>query len=215
MLSLKDINLIRSIREINNLCHFTSLNNVKYILKHGLVPRKQLLTNHNDFDFEFDVNDEIRLEQREDCNCLSISFPNNKMFYSARNKRNNQWAVLICNIECLLPFKHYFYPMNAACTEMRSYETRHNLSNLDAFSAMFENETDKYTRDVQAEILIEGVITINYLREIHLPSQVTLNQASLEKFNKQYPWIKIITSDALFSNIDYAKRNFSSILESI
>ena len=67
-------------RGIKYLAHFTQIENLSSILDNGLIPVAPLSKTGIDY-----VNNDLyRIDDCEDANCLSIQFPNYKMFYSYR-----------------------------------------------------------------------------------------------------------------------------------
>lgn len=68
-------------RRIKSLYHFTSLQNLESILNNGLLSRDKLKENN----ILHYYNDNLRLENKLNAICVSISFPNYKMFYRCGN----------------------------------------------------------------------------------------------------------------------------------
>jgi hypothetical protein len=67
-------------RRIDTLVHFTRLENLVGILAEGILPRSTLEGRPSGVIF----NDDIRTDNHKEAVCLSISFPNYKMFYKYR-----------------------------------------------------------------------------------------------------------------------------------
>ena len=91
-------------RKIETLVHFTRIENLDSILQHGLVGRSLLQTRQQQFLW----NDEIRADGCPQAICLSISFPNYKMFWGIRRKAektmgiaDSQWVVLLLDAKVL------------------------------------------------------------------------------------------------------------------
>jgi hypothetical protein len=70
-------------RDIETLVHFTRVENLSSILQNGLLSRKALETSGQQFLF----NDPDRIDGHKEAICLSISFPNYKMFYPIREDK--------------------------------------------------------------------------------------------------------------------------------
>jgi hypothetical protein len=97
-------------RGINMLFHFTRLDNLDSILNHGLLPRDQC----HDRGIAFLASDQQRLDGTGAV-CLSIGFPNYKMFYSYRKQHQAaEWAVLLIKPEVLWTKICVFCRENAA-----------------------------------------------------------------------------------------------------
>lgn len=163
-------------RNITHLCHFTTLQNLPGILKHGLLSRTELCRKT----INFVVNDEERRDRQLDATCCSISFPNYKMFYGCREShKDRQWAVLLLSTRILSSNVCGFYYSNAS----RSDFNRHHpelYQTSEAFLGMFSPSVATgvrsasipsfYTTDPQAEILIFGDILPDAISAIHVPS---------------------------------------------
>ncbi|MFO0963725.1 MAG: DarT ssDNA thymidine ADP-ribosyltransferase family protein [Phycisphaerales bacterium] len=96
-------------RGIAQLVHFTRLENLPGILRHGLIPRAEL---EADGSVAAVFNDEYRLERRRDCSCLSISRINYKMFH--KYSRQADWCILHIDVSLLWKQKSIFCETNAA-----------------------------------------------------------------------------------------------------
>ena len=105
-------------REIPYLLHFTRPENLESILAIGLHPRQNIdlgvVPNAS-------VNDTCRNDGRRDRNCLSISFPNYKMFYPLRSANPGiEWPVLVMKPSILWTMDCLFCENNAASTAISS-----------------------------------------------------------------------------------------------
>lgn len=187
-------NILRE-RQIKYLCHFTRLENLESILTHGLIPRSDLYNpvfNPNcDLPVSGLFNDTVRADNHPDAICLSIAFPNSKMFYKLRREQeNSQWVVIVLHSSLLLSKNCAFYPTNAANNNVR----HSNISNFQgerAFNILFDDIGDKRQfllskdpTDVQAEVLVFDNIETNYIAYCVFNSN-DLRDNFLEK-NKNY-----------------------------
>lgn len=93
------------------LVHFTNVENLDSILTNGLYPRSQV---DSDPLIKASVNDTIRVDYKPEYNCVSISFPNCRMFYKCRQQPSSSWVVLLLNPKILWEKDCLFYPTNAA-----------------------------------------------------------------------------------------------------
>lgn len=64
-------------RQIDRLYHFTQAENLSNIFRYGLLPREILENEEIDSCF----NDDYRFDNCLNAVCMSIEFPNYKMFY--------------------------------------------------------------------------------------------------------------------------------------
>jgi|Wag4MinimDraft_11_1082651.scaffolds.fasta_scaffold00773_7 hypothetical protein len=172
--SSKTIREIVLEREIKNLVHFTSLQNLKSILKLGLLSVNDL-KNKN---IEFTKNDPYRLDNYEEAICLSITFTNYKTFYYHRSKYDDrEWVVLVLDSSVLWEKDCLFINGNAASSKNNiSRKSKNNhLNNIKDFRSLFSEKKGydrdstplNMTTDPQAEVLVFNRIEKRYIREVH------------------------------------------------
>lgn len=179
-------------RNIEFLVHFTRLENLDNILSKGIIPRNDmedkfinplasLLGNQNPKE-KYIYNDNVRLDGKCDYSCLSIGFPNDLMFYRLRvDNPNAEWTVIGISTEVLLDHECLFYPCNAASNDVR-YQNTENYRGVKAFDLMFQNDLS-YPQDVQAEIMVKGVIKPKYIKGCAFSEKKYVDTYS-EKFPK-------------------------------
>lgn len=158
---------IISERNIKELIHFTRIDNIPTILEYGILPRDQL----DIYAPEAIINDVSRYDGHTDASCLSVSFPNYKMFYHYSNNNQSQWAVLSLDPQLLYDLdidEFYFYPENAAKSE----------TNRCSFAEMFGKSNNNLPEDPQAEILAFGVINPKYISRIYVVNDEAKNRLS-------------------------------------
>ncbi len=176
---MRDIRWIAKDRRVNVLCHFTRIENLCSILQEGLLGRSLLDRRRT----QFISIDERRGDGCAEAVCLTVSFPNYRMFFGKREyywKNHgvymNQWIVLLFEADLLWELDCAFCQQNAA----HSSVTRHSLEDRrkpEAFERIFFDFEDinrldldiprNYPTNPQAEILVFDTIPISYLREIH------------------------------------------------
>lgn len=158
-------------RNITSLYHFTKADNLHGILRNGLLSRKTLDKN----DIEYSYNDEVRLEGKLHANCVSISFPNYRMFYKYRNQSiGNEWCVIELNPRILYEKECLFCIENAASNSetMRSDEEKKGIEGL---KQLYYNEeyrrqinlSSNFTTNPQAEVLVLEDIGVEYIETIY------------------------------------------------
>lgn len=156
-------------RKIQQLVHFTKVCNVPSILKHGLHGRSSLERSG----ISFDPNDKHRLDKWSEAVCISISFPNYKMFYRYRQIYGENFAVLVLKPEVLWAYACMFCRGNAASSRVTAIPIEERLS-ADSLESMFGDHPNvardslpippSYPTDPQAEVLvIPHVNSPNYL----------------------------------------------------
>ena len=158
------MNLLAS-KGITSLVHFTPISNLEGIFESGLRSRFFLDSNNSNYT----PTDTLRLDDKTDFICNSISFPNYKMFYSKRmSNLMVKWAVLTINSQILIDkFDTEFYRMNAASSDPT--KCRFDACSNDALNDMFYLEDrdpdlpSNFTTNPQAEVLIKDYVDPAYI----------------------------------------------------
>lgn len=158
-------------RGIKALIHFTHIKNLDSILEKGLLSKKFLI----DQNMEYKYNDKHRIEGKPHAICLSISYPNYKMFYKYRCQEEGEWCVLALDPSILYEKDCLFCISNAASTSelKRSDALKSNVSGLKKLfydpnlHRVKVNMPDHYTTDPQAEVLVLNPIEPRYIRAIY------------------------------------------------
>lgn len=170
-------------RKVKYLVHFTPIENLKAIMKEGIVPRDRQKTPGI-------WTDELRLDGHPDCSCFSVSYPNYSMLYQKRKNRRvdepdgmDKFALLLIDPAALREIDDNdiaYYQTNAAGYGKNDFREHTGLA---ALSSMFADSvyddggavirdrqmiSSEFTTHPQAEILIRGVIPAKYIRKIVL-----------------------------------------------
>jgi hypothetical protein len=147
------------------------------IMKHGLLS-KEVLEQRK---IRYVDNDKYRFDSSLDAVCLSISHPNNKMFYKLRKHLECDWVVLEIRPDILWTHNCTFYPTNAASSEMTDLDDD-DVCGLAGLEALFvkENRRDALREqeptDVQAEVLVFDPIPLSMIRSVVFPSEDCLRK---------------------------------------
>ena len=188
--------------QIDTLFHFTQASNLPNIFKYGLLPKETLLSNR----IEAEFNDHYRYDKCEDALCMSIEFPNYKMFYSLRmNDKNVDWAVLKLDASILLDFDCAYCVTNAGSAESYSLALEERKGRR-AFFRLFDDYQGKPGREEmkikpwfptnpQAEVLVFDCIPLHYIDAVFFESRNVLRE--YERFTPDV--IKLKVSPSLFS----------------
>jgi hypothetical protein len=164
-------------RAIKELAHFTRMENVGGILRHGIVARNQA----RGLPKPPLVNDPERFDGHLDASCLSISFPNYRMFYRLRcDDPSARWAVLLLLPSVLLSNDCAFFVENAASSSASATQLS-VLKGPGALERLFDEidgrpsrQTmrlpDSYPTNPQAEVLVFGTIAANNITRVVLQS---------------------------------------------
>jgi hypothetical protein len=187
-------------RGVKALYHFTKIENVGGISKQGLVPRSKLA--HD----EFAYTDYHRADGFLDANCVTVSFPQYRMFFVKRSEdKKKEWVVFEISPE-LLPGKDCaYFERNAASRQVKT-EIIDNRKLATAFEKMFDElddfpsreETgisDSYPTDPQAEILVFDRVEPSYIVAAHFESE-----GGLKKHEHLLNGIKACVTPELFNN---------------
>ncbi len=181
-------------RSINSLLHFTRIENLEAILKAGIIPRATLQQNSA----VNIVNDSMRLDRHLDASCISITFPNYKMFYRLRSEeetRDEDWVVIGISPEVLWEKDCAFCYSNAATSAIATSNIE-TFKNRQAFENMFSEFTGKPARtqmgllinettDPQAEVLVFDIIEPEYFQGIACYNETVKNKL-VEKYENEF-----------------------------
>ena len=173
--------------EIEILVHFTHIRNLSSILQHGLLGRAQLES--MSWVEPPQYNDNKRLDGQPRAICLSISFPNYKMFYKYSCDNRSDWVVLLLKPSILWELDCKFYPENAASSNARETltEIRSDARKQpDALRQMFGDYGHiqsqilgipiNFTTHPQAEVLVFDPIYPPYIEAVHFYSLAVRQQ---------------------------------------
>lgn len=170
-------------RNIDRLYHFTQAENLSNIFTYGLLPRKNL----EEENIYSCFNDDYRYDDCLDAVCMSIEFPNYKMFYKLRQDDPNvDWAVLRLDAQILCDFECAYCWTNAGDASMYNIPLRERMGKR-AFLGLFEdrpfypkreelNISDWYPTNPQAEVLVFGVIPVTYIQNVYFENRNTLTK---------------------------------------
>jgi hypothetical protein len=166
----KKVNIQQSAtaREVKYLFHFTRVDNLPSILQHGLLPLDLLAARG----MATARNDVQRIDGTSGV-CLTIGFPNYKMFYPLRmDNPDVKWAVLAIRAAVLWEMDCAFCRENAAKSEVTAIPL-HLRKGLGAFNAMFDdypgkprsmlNIPTRFPTHPQAEVLVFDPIPPQYI----------------------------------------------------
>ena len=155
-------------QEVEELIHFTRIENLPSILSTGLQSRIKLQENNQ----QFLINDTMRLDNRLNGISLSITHPNQSMFYKYRMaSESNNWCVIILNPNILWELNCLYCRHNAADSRISRLNDVF-LSSKKSFLSMFSREErnlnlpKNHTTDVQAEVLCLNEIPVEYIHRI-------------------------------------------------
>lgn len=209
------IQAIVAAKNIPYLVHFTRVENLPFILQHGLQPRSVIDQASNNpqnilFGINAFVNDGIRVDYKREYNCLSISFPNHRMFWGCRQNDNSNWVVLLLHPRILWEKDCLFYPINAASGSVNCLPIE-NFNNSLALENMFIGERNENMplhdpTDVQAEVMVQGPIEPHYIMGCIFNSLVLKHNYSM-----QYTNFRMFYHPAFFSSREYARNKLNFI----
>lgn len=185
-------------REIKWLFHFTRINNLGSILQRGLVTRNILVREGS----EAVCNDQYRYDGT-DAVCVSIEFPNYKMFYSLRQSNlDNEWVVLVIHPCVLWMVRCAFCQTNAASAVVTNIPLPQRMT-LSALQLMYTdfggiqratlNIPNSYPTNPQAEVLLLDGISPQYIAGVLVPTN-----AMKERLIAMYPGLTVVFAPRYF-----------------
>lgn len=155
---------------IKYLVHFTQAKNLKSIFKHGLLSVDEL----DERELSYNYNDFHRYDGCTDGICLSIQFPNYRMFYKYRDQdRDVDWVVLGVKKSVLWKKECAFCIENAASVNITSNNIQSRMGEQ-AFRRLYDEYPGKpsrkrlgipksYPTHPQAEVLVFNNIEVDYI----------------------------------------------------
>lgn len=161
-------------RQIDRLYHFTQAENLENIFRYGIAPRTILDRRR----IRSCYNDDYRYDNCMDAVCTSIEFPNYKMFYKLRQDNPEiDWAVLRLDADVLCDFECAYCWTNAGDASVYNVPLEQRMRK-EAFLELFGNKpgypkreelhiSDWYPTNPQAEVLVFGIIPIDYIQNIY------------------------------------------------
>lgn len=172
-------------RKLQNLIHFTRIENLESILQKGLLSRKDLDTNK----INYISNDSERWDAKINATCFSIEFPNGFLLKTFKDKyKNSKWVIMLLDINLLNNSnKKCFCNRNAGgatnwvnCPKSQSSESFKSMFDEKVYSKSPARSEQLYIKDylptdVQAEILIEGNIQPKFIKNLIFETQDDLD----------------------------------------
>jgi hypothetical protein len=187
-------------REIHEILHFTPQDNLSSILDNGLWPRNHL---ENLPILEVKFPDKVRRDGNIDRYCLSISFPNYKMFHHKRETLGGKWIVLKINPETIIKHSGLFFKTNAG-TSVGLKTGNTTIENLFYDLNLREelNLPNYFTTNPQAEVQIRSRTPPELIEAIYTDSRNTddnfrMIKRMLREKNLENQ-IKLISSNSYF-----------------
>lgn len=192
-------------RGIKSLKHFTKLSNLGSILQRGLVTRDVLVGERNGGA----LNDQYR-HDHTDAVCLSIGFPNYKMFWSLRQDNpGTDWIIVAISKSALWELPCAFCVANAAAARVSviPLEQRMTFDALRRMYADFDGKarvqlglTDDLPTNPQAEVLMMAGVPSQYILGV-----LVQNDAMKAKVQALHPDLEVRVNDQFFyPRSDYA-----------
>ena len=173
----RDIEEFCNQRGIERLVHFTQAANLPSILGHGLLSRDEL--EKLGIISDVGINDVERYDCCKNAICMSISFPNYRMFFPIRQDNETDWAVIEIDPSVLWESDCAFCKTNAADSSVRHIPIE-NRKAFTSLSALFEDSfgvtraelaiPSYYPTNPQAEILVFNPILRVLMRNIAFES---------------------------------------------
>lgn len=190
--------------DVQHLLHFTRESNLDSILAHGLVTRDVLVQEGVGI-----FNDDLRADGTQAV-CVSIGFPNYKMWWSIRSDNPGvDWVLLVIEPKALWELPCAFCYANAALAEVASTPIEHRQT-LQAFQAMYADDVPgkgraqlgiekSWPTNPQAEVLMLRGVPRGYIRGV-----VTKDAMQQARIKQRYPRLETwVSSDHFYGRKDY------------
>lgn len=162
-------------RNINELVHFIRCTTLPSLLRYGLITQS-ILKNARQI-----VEDKNRADQKNDHVCMSVDFPNYKLFYKRRKERipSESWCIATTSKSLIWERSCIFYPVNAA-----KDNGAYGQKGISGFKAMYAEKSGdikrstsinvSHTTNPQAEILIPDSIPPRMISTIYFQTDIDL-----------------------------------------
>ena len=198
------IKKVISARQIKYLVHFTRLENVVNIFRHGILSRDEC----EKLNLESMCSDQHRFDDLTTRICLSISFPNYKMLFNKTNGMTSpEYCLIFINPRVLYINHCLFSQGNAASKSFRDAAVVDGWNGF-ALEKMFHNHNNKrslsgipscFPTDPQAEVLLKGLIDSQEILAIVVRPSILEDNLSSE-----FEWTPEIMSKVHY-NSDFFK----------
>ncbi len=161
-------------RGISELLHFVKAAKMPFILRYGLLTNA-ILRNAGGT-----IEDNSRIDRNDDHVCLSIDFPNYKLFYKRRMEYATEiWCVLSINKSLLWERPCLFFPSNAA--KNNGQNGKRGLEGIQAIYAANAGATERspllknsLPTEPQAEVLVPDTVQPEDIQKIYFESSTYL-----------------------------------------
>jgi hypothetical protein len=165
---------------IKYLIHFTQAKNLENIFRHGLLSVDELVKK----EISYEYNDAHRFDNCKDAICLSIQFPNYRMFYKYRDQnRDIDWVVLGLKKSVLWKKPCAFCTENAASSNISATKVQERMG-VNTLRQLYDEYPNKPSRkslgianafptNPQAEVLVFDKIEVDYIRGVAFESPFT------------------------------------------
>jgi len=160
--------------QLRAVFHFTRLSNLESILQVGILSRAALERLSPSAQPQY--NDGLRLDGQKDAVCLSIGYPNYRLFYRYRQQTSDEWVVLRLAVSMLWKLDCAFCTENAASRAVTSVPISQRRA-ASALEAMFaDNQSIRradlgipccYPTNPQAEVLAFETVRPEFIEEVY------------------------------------------------
>lgn len=176
--------------DVKQLVHFTRESNLESILQRGLITRDTLaLEGFADF------NDNVRVDYTHAV-CVSIGFPNYKMWFGIRKKNPNvDWVIVVVEPAALWKLPCAFCSANAALGAIATIPIAQRQT-LQSFQGMYADVQGKervklgipsyWPTNPQAEVLMLQGVPRDYIRGV-----ISLNNDQGQRIRAAYPGLQV------------------------
>ncbi len=178
--------LIRK-NKISFLTHYTRIENLKSILRFGILPASVLRGNKT---FDSVLFPEINLpEPWRGLVSFNISFPDYKLFNRLQNHQAGDWALLLINARVMADFPCYFFPdraLNIVGSAPYGGQYLNDFQSSKDLKYLFSDQPEAKRRDLDippyyptnpcSEVLSFIPIAPSYITQVYFCSEYKFNQ---------------------------------------
>ena len=174
-------------RGVFELLHFVKVEQMPFILRYGLLTNA-ILRNAGGT-----IEDHSRIDRNSDHVCLSIDFPNYKLFYKRRMANTREiWCILSIRKSLIWERPCIFFPSNAARNNGR--DGKRGLTGIQAIYAAsiggIERSPlikDSLPTEPQAEVLLPDPVTPEEIEKVYFSNstEARINESIIVNAGKQ------------------------------
>lgn len=180
-------------RGVDHFIHCTPIENLRSILEHGIIARRDLKESHI---IHGQITDSHRFDENEEASCFSVQDVN--LSHLRRIQKTGEAAVIVVSKKIILDFKCAFYPRNASKRDFK-YKSLNYWQWFERFEEIFtHDEKERLLKDgtflapnlptySDAEVQVFANIPKKYIEQVAIRKSYRRGD-----FKTAYPQVKFI-----------------------